>query len=97
MLLRSAAPRWALPQTSIRKGVAGAGFQIALEVGCSWFVGEGDLGDEVPRSELGRVRLLAGIVLGKTLFQIFRRRSGTDVNTPRAITSRSILANHCST
>jgi len=40
----------------IREGVAGAGFQIALEVGCLPGIGEGDIGDEVPRFELCRVR-----------------------------------------
>jgi hypothetical protein len=46
----------ALPQTSIRKGVAGAGFQIALELGCLLFIGEGDIGDKAPRFENRRVR-----------------------------------------
>jgi hypothetical protein len=45
-----------LPQTSIREGVARAGFQIALESGCLLFVGEGNIGDEVPGFELGRAR-----------------------------------------
>jgi len=45
-----------LPQTPVREGVAGAGFEIALEFGCLLFVGEGDIGDEVPGFELRGVR-----------------------------------------
>jgi hypothetical protein len=47
-----------------REGVAGAGFQIALEFSGRLFVGKSDVGDEAPRFELRRVRGLAGIVLG---------------------------------
>jgi hypothetical protein len=53
-----------------REGVAGAGFQIALEFVGGLFVGKGNVGDEAPRFELRSVRRLTGIVLGQALFQI---------------------------
>ena len=45
----------------------------------------------------GRERVLGALMYWRMYRMSFRRRSGTEVKTPRAMTSRSIRANHSST
>ena len=45
----------------------------------------------------GRERVLGALMYWRMYRMSFQRRSGTEVKTPRAMTSRSIRANHSST
>ncbi|MEP4990667.1 MAG: hypothetical protein ABJV68_23670 [Paracoccaceae bacterium] len=60
-----------LPQPPSGEGVAGTGFQVPLKRGGLIFVGKRQVGDKLPRPELGGVRRFSGIVVREALLQVF--------------------------
>ena len=63
--------RWQLrPQAPVRKCPARTGFQIDLELGGLFAGGEGNVGSENPRSELGSVRDGTCVVFGERGFEV---------------------------
>jgi len=56
---------------------AGRGFEVAFEVKSLLAIAEGDGGFDFPRSELGRMRILAGVVILQAGFKV-SRESGVE-------------------
>ena len=65
-------------EVSLRKGAAGTGFQIALELNSPLLVGEFDGDVELPRAVARSVRAAAGVVIGEAGEHVVRE---ADVRT----------------